>query len=66
MQIMDTEEKNNQALISALSAPNSQATVPTLIVLPTHPSVSAIVSSSAATQPTTTIYNLSKTYLETL
>ena len=53
MQTIDTEEQNNQILMSSLSVSNIQATMSTLIVLPNPLSVEGAASNAAATQSTT-------------
>ena len=62
---MATEEQKNQALISVLSASNSQADESTLIVPPNPPSVVATASSASTNQSTATIATLVQDYTET-
>ena len=57
---MTSEEQNNQALISALSMPNSQPAAHALIVQPTPPSVMASASSGAVNQSTINVATLAK------
>ena len=66
MSIISTEEQNNQALISALSAHNSQPPAPALTFQPTPPSCAATDSSTTDNQSTNTnIATLTQAYLAT-
>ena len=59
---MANEEKNNQALISALSVSDSQPTVSTLIVPPDPHSVVATSSSATVSQSASTVVILAQDY----
>ena len=62
MSTIATEDQNNQALISALSASNRKATASTLIVPPTPPSVTVATSNDAAVQCTDAISAIVQAY----
>ena len=62
MSIISTEEKDNQALISVLSAGYSQPTAHDLKVPSTLPSAPAADSSDAFTESTSTVTTLAQAY----